>query len=317
MKNVFLINPTAGKAAARKKLIANIEAYVAEHADTCQTCYTTCKSDGTRIARELAQSGEQLRIFSCGGDGSAFDVLNGIIGYDNVVLGVMPAGTGNDFLKSFTQNQHFFDLEDQINGTECRLDIIRAGDFVCLNQATMGFDAQVGANKDKFSRLPLIGGQFAYILSVLYCFLSAVKNRMTVQVDDNTPVEKEFLFAVAANGRFYGGGFQSAPLALVEDGLLDCMTIDTVSRLRILSLLGKYTRGEHVDLPICNYRRGKTMRVIAHKDTIVNLDGEILPARDVRFEIVPRAVRFSLPRGSGLPNEPSVCVNEKEPATVQ
>ena len=85
--------------------------------------------------------------------------------------------------------------------------------------------------------------------------------------------------------------------------MLDCMTIDTVSRLRILSLLGKYTRGEHLDLPICNYRRGKTMRVIAHKDTIVNLDGEILPARDVRFEIVPRAVRFGFlsPGGAACP----------------
>ena len=301
MKNVFIINPTSGKNRHRQKRIKAIEAYAEKNPDACQICYTTCKGDGTRIARSFAESGEDVRIFACGGDGSTFDVLNGIYGYQNVVLGVFPAGTGNDFLKIFSNNEHFYNLEDQLAGTECVLDAIRAGEYVCINQATMGLDAHVAANKDKFSRLPLIGGQLAYVLSLLYCFFSAIKNRMTVQIDDQDPIENDFLFAVAANGRFYGGGFQSAPLALPNDGMLDCMTIDSVSRLKIISLLGKYTRGEHIGLSFCTYQNGKKMRVVSQKDTIVNLDGEIFPAKEVSFEVIPKGVRFSLPRGSALP----------------
>ncbi len=302
MKHIFIINPKAGKASSVKKLTLAIETAFANRPDDYEICVTQCRGDGTHIARQFAQTGEELRMYACGGDGSCCDVLNGIAGYSNVALGVIPCGTGNDFLKYFEEATHFSNLEDQLQGTECVLDAIRAGERYCLNQATMGLDAQVCAHKDKFSRLPLINGQFAYVLSLLYCFFSAIKNHLTVQVDHNPPVENDFLFAIAANGRFYGGGFQSAPKALADDGLLECITIDTVSRGRILTLLKKYSNGQHLDFPICTYTRGKTMTVVSDKQTIVNLDGEVYPATRVTFEILPRFVRFILPKGARLPN---------------
>jgi YegS/Rv2252/BmrU family lipid kinase len=302
MRNIFIINPKAGKRSSVKKLTAMIDGYFQNHPqEDYEIHITECKGGGTEIARNLAKSGEPMRIFACGGDGSNYDVLNGIAGFDNVLMGIIPCGTGNDFLKYFENKEHFSVLEDQMAGCECRLDVIRAGELYCLNQASMGLDAQVCAHKDKFSRLPMINGQLAYILALLYCFFSAIQNRFTVKIDDNPAVEKDFLLAVAANGRFYGGGFQSAPLAQADDGLLECMTIDTVSRFRILSLLQKYTKGKHITLPICTYLRGKSMTVQSDKEVYLNLDGEVFPAKEVTLEVMPKFVRFILPKGSNLP----------------
>ena len=86
-----------------------------------------------------------------------------------------------------------------------------------------------------------------------------------------------------------------------------------MSRLRIISLLKKYTRGDHVNLPICSYSRGKKITVTADKETPVNLDGEVIYAKKIVFEVLPRFVRFLLPKGC-FPK--GTAVTEKQPATV-
>lgn len=313
MKHVFIINPKAGKGSSVKKLTEAIRQCFTNRSDPYEIYTTECAGDGTRAARAFAQTGEPLRVFACGGDGSAFEVLNGVAGYENVTMGVIPCGTGNDFLKYFEGSEHFASVADQVNGSVCLLDAIKAGDRYCMNQASMGMDAQVCVHKDKFSRLPLVGGKLAYVLSLFYCFFSAIQNHLTVQVDDDPPREDDFLFAVAANGRYYGGGFMSAPLALADDGMLDCMTVDTVRRLRIVSLLRKYTKGEHLSYDFCRYKKGKRLTVTADKDTPVNLDGEVIFTRGITFEVVPRFVRFLLPQGSSLP-QGKQTIHAKEPA---
>lgn len=312
MKNIFILNPHAGKKGHVQKLEKEIHSYFQTHGGNYEICYTHHAGEGKEIAQTHAEKGEPLRIFACGGDGSTFDVLNGIIGYPNAVLGVLPCGTGNDFLKCF-ENAHLFScLDAQMNGETVRMDAIKAGDAYCLNQASMGLDAKVCAHKDKFRRLPFVGGKLAYTLALLYCFFTALKNQFTVQVDNNPPASGEFLFSIAANGRYYGGGYMSAPKALVDDGLLDCVTITPVSRLRILSLLKKYTRGEHLELPICTFTRGKKLRVTCPHDAPVNLDGEVIWGKEITFEIVPHAVAFSLPQGVDMPSAKTA----KEPAVT-
>ena len=301
MKNVFIINPKAGKRSSAERLTQQIEQICGQNGIPYEICVTQKKGEGTEIARRFAQSGEEVRVFACGGDGSAFDVLNGIAGYENAAMGIIPCGTGNDFLKYFETTAPFSSVEAQLDGIEYRLDVIRCGERYCLNQASMGLDAQVCAHKDKFNRLPFVGGQLAYVLALLYCFFSAIKNRFTVQIDQHPEIEGDFLLAVAANGRFYGGGFESAPLARTDDGLLECMAVQSVSRLRILSLLKKYEKGQHLNLPICHYRQGKVMRVASRKPTVVNLDGEVFDGTQAKFEILPAFVRFVLPKGCSVP----------------
>ncbi len=312
MKNIFILNPKAGKKGLAQKLEKEIVSYFETHGGDYEICYTHKGGEGKAIAKAHAEKGEPVRIFACGGDGSTFDVLNGMIGYPNAVLGVLPCGTGNDFLKYFENSGLFSCLDAQMAGKTVTIDAIQAGDAYCLNQASMGLDAKVCEHKDKFRRLPFVGGKLAYTLALLFCFFTALKNQFTVQVDNNQPLSGEFLFSIAANGRYYGGGYMSAPKALADDGLLDCITITPVSRLRILSLLNQYTRGEHLDLPICTFTRGKTLKVTCPKEAPVNLDGEVVFKKEITFEIVPHAVAFSLPKGVVMPSAKTT----KEPVTV-
>ena len=298
MKHIFIINPQAGKSSSFRALKKQIEdCFAACPQEDYEICLTHHAGEGTEIARRFAQSGEEVRVHACGGDGSAFDVLNGIMGFPNAAMGVIPRGTGNDFLKIFNNQELFAQLDSQLSGEVVLLDAILAGDKYCLNQASMGLDAQVCAHKDKFRRWPLVGGQVAYVLALLYCFFSAIRNRFTVTVDHKPVAQGDYLLAVAANGRFYGGGFQSAPTAMPNDGEMECMTIKSVSRFRILSLLKKYSKGKHVGLPICQYGRGKTMTVCSQKPTVYNLDGEVFYAQEITFQMVPDAVRFVVPKG--------------------
>ncbi len=312
MKNVFILNPKAGKKGQAQKLEQTIVSYFKTHGGDYEICHTHAQGEGKTIAKTHAEKGDPVRIFACGGDGSTFDVLNGMIEYPNAVLGVLPCGTGNDFSKYFENANLFSCLDAQMAGQTVTIDAIRAGDAYCLNQASMGLDAKVCEHKDKFRRLPFVGGQLAYTLALVYCFFTAIQNEFTVQVDEAKPLHGKFLFSIAANGRYYGGGYMSAPQALADDGLLDCVTITPVSRLRILSLLKKYTRGEHLHMPICTFTRGKSLTVTCPKEAPVNLDGEVIFKKEITFEIQPGAVRFSLPKGVMMPSKKE----EKEPAVT-
>lgn len=101
MKHVFIINPTAGKSDSRQKIYDMAEKLRQEHGLEVQCLLTKKQGHATEIARRLCQSGEELRFYACGGDGTVNEVANGIIGYDNAAMTVIPVGTGNDFLKNF------------------------------------------------------------------------------------------------------------------------------------------------------------------------------------------------------------------------
>lgn len=295
MQNLFIINPNAGKQRHIKRLIDNIECFFADKNETYEIIVTEDCEHSTAIAREYAQKGQEMRIFACGGDGTVCNVFNGVAGYKNVILGAIPCGTGNDFMKSFGDSTAFSDLNKQLNGSVVEIDAIKVGKYYALNQASMGLDALVCYHKSKFSRLPLIKGKMAYVLSLIYCFFTGIKNHFTITIGDTHKEEGEFLFAIGANGRYCGGGFMSAPEALVSDGILDCLSIKSVSRLRILSLLSKYSKGKHLGLDICTYQKAEKITVKANKPTPVNIDGEVIFAEEITFEVLPKFVRFNVP----------------------
>ena len=94
-----------------------------------------------------------------------------LAGYPNVQLGVIPKGTGNDFLKTFGDVSPFFDIEKQMKGSVVKIDAIKAGDYYALNQASMGMDAAVCYHKSRLGRIPFVKGQGAYVIALLYTFL--------------------------------------------------------------------------------------------------------------------------------------------------
>ncbi len=292
MKNYFIVNPTSGNKTALK----TIKNLIGDNDFDYEIIETEYQHHAINIVKNIAQKGEECRVFACGGDGSLFDVVNGAVGYDNVEVGIIPCGTGNDYIKYYGNKKDFLTNDYLFNGEAIDIDLIRFQDKYCVNIASIGMDAYVCQQKERLKFLSKISGKLAYIVALLITFLFHMSAKFKVKIDDEDFFERELMFIVAANGRYYGGSFNPTPNAIVNDGFIDAMTINKVSRLDVLSLIGKYQKGKHITLEdLCTIKRAKRVEVISEKTIPVNLDGELFDSNTAVFEMVESAVKFVIP----------------------
>lgn len=298
MKHVFIINPAAGKGKAESMIRPEVEKAAKERNIDYEIVVTKSSDDAKQKCKTLAQSGEHIRIYACGGDGTVCDVVNAIYGYDNIEFAVIPLGSGNDFTRFFGSREAFTDIAGQLEGTAVKIDAIKCGDFIAVNQCSMGFDAEVCIKQGTFKKMPVFTGETAYMAALVNCLFSKRSSHLRITIDDKDVYDGNFIFAYCGNGRFYGGGFQPGPYALPDDGYLDFSIIREMKFFKFLSKIGEYKEGKHYPWPETTYVRGKKMVVRADKESAVNLDGECKTAVECTFEIIENAFNFVIPSGS-------------------
>ena len=297
MKYVFVINPTAGKGKVQVTFAEAVNEYFNKNGEEYEIFYTSKQGEAMEYSRKLAESGEDLRIYACGGEGTAFEVLNGIYDYDNVSLGVVPCGSANDYISYYYDKALFLDVPSLVDGEELEVDLIKSGDRYALNSCSIGMDAMVASHMSKFKKWPLVSGKMAYVLALIYTFFSKMGVNLKIKIDDGEKViEQKALFAVVANAPYYGGGFYPTPSAEPFDGKLDYSVISVVSRPKILSLLDEYRAGTHVELDICKIGNCRKVEIVADKPAPINMDGEITYSDKVSFEIVKKGIKLILPK---------------------
>lgn len=295
MRYVFIINPTAGKGKGPESLPPMIKKAFENREEDYKIIITENAGDAEVAAKREAETGDEVCIFACGGEGTCFETVNGIIGFDNVTLGVIPCGSANDFLKFFGGKDEFLNIENQIGGGDISLDLIKANDFYSINQCSVGMDAMVADDMKLFKKLPLVSGPMAYNMAVVKTFLRKLGISIRIKIDDKYLGLKRCLFAVCANGPVYGGGYISAPEADPRDGKLEFLLVDRISRFRVPSFLKVYSSGMQHKKKYVTMGKCETMEIEADKPISVNLDGEIFHSKTVRFEIVKNAIKFRLP----------------------
>ncbi len=311
MEHLFIINPAAGKADKSKELIEKINSAKTE--DKVTVKITNKPGEATDIVKKhLSEAEDFVRVYACGGDGTANEVLRGVVGFDNCALGVIPMGSGNDFVRSFEGNtkDDFMNIEAMMNGDVTAIDVMECQGRYSMNNMSVGFDAAVAKNVDKFKRLPLVSGSLAYKISIVYCLFTKRKHRYRMIADGKEYVSKDdkTLLAVAGNGKYYGGGIKATPLAQFSDGKIEFMHIKTISLLRFIFLVGTYTRGEHIDnpkFPFVKHTKCESITFESDEDIDVGFDGEIISLKNPTIRILPGAIRIVVPK-----------VKEKEFATA-
>lgn len=293
MKNVFIINPNAGKGEVQKELISELKERGIEYYET------TYSGEGTEIAKRLAQKGEPVRIFSCGGEGTNYEVINGIVDYKNASLGVVPCGSGNDFLKFFGDITSFRDLDAQLSGKLCYVDLIKVSadgkTYYGINSCSAGMDAMVCENADKFKKIRGVSGKMAYMLGVVQTFFLPFGKKIDFVIDGKEYRDIPSLFAVCANAPYYGGGYKCAPDANPSDNSLNYSIISTRSRFKTLTILGKYRKGTHTQLSYCLSGECSNMIYKSNAPVAFNIDGEVYHFSEVDCEIVKNALALSVP----------------------
>ncbi|MDR0314766.1 MAG: YegS/Rv2252/BmrU family lipid kinase [Oscillospiraceae bacterium] len=303
MKHIFVVNPMAGKGSVMDKIPQIEQACKANDLDY-EIYFTQKVYDGIDYCKKRCQelNGEQARFYACGGDGTVFEVVNGIMGYEGAQFAVIPLGSGNDFIKLFGSQEDFLNVNAQLAGRAIDIDVIKCGERYAVNQCSMGLDGEICAKQASFKKIPGITGEASYIASLIYCFFRKIKSVFTIQIDDNKPFTQTVLFAVAGNSRWYGGGFKAAPFALPDDGLLDFVVVEkNMNRLKLLPLINVYKNGNHINNPKipATLTRGKKMTVHSDNLAAVNMDGECEYVNDATFEIIENGIKFVLPTTSG------------------
>ena len=271
------------------------------HGLECACMLTDRPGGATEMARKLAESGEEVRIYACGGDGTAGEVANGIAGFPNAAMSVIPIGTGNDFLKNFGADaEKFQDAENLWDGEVQPLDLIDCNGRLCLTIACNGLDARVAEDVHRYGKSPALSGKGSYIASVAVNFLgSAISRRWTVSLDGGKAVTDDFTLVALCNGRYYGGGFFPVPEARMNDGVLHALIIRKVTRPEFLRLIGPYSKGKHRELPprLVQVFPAKEIRITAEEDIVTCLDGECFHSREVVLRMADKRVNFFGPKG--------------------
>jgi len=303
MKHLFIINPVAGKGKALE-YIPKIKDFFSRRQDDMYFIETTEKPGHAVDLVKQYVSKDTYRVYSVGGDGTLNEVLNGIAGSDSS-LAVIPAGSGNDFVKSLVNYSPLYLsqkdeaksvlLEKLAHGQEKLADIGRINDRYFINISSIGFDAEVVYNTNRIKKLPLVTGIFAYILGVFSTLISYSKNILRISIDNNS-IETDTLLVAVANGRYYGGGMQPAPAASIYDGIFDICLIKGVGRLRILKFFPKFIKGRHSDVKEVSFHRSKQVKIYSNHKVALNVDGEVsMVDGEIDFEIIPGGIKVVIP----------------------
>lgn len=298
MKHLFIINPAAGKYDKTGEFTQIIRSVCDKRCLAYEILVSRAPGDCTRIAHAAAATGDPVRIYACGGDGTLNEVVNGVVGYRNAAITHFPGGSGNDFIRIFNEPMAFKDLNRLMDCEIAELDLIRCQrEHYSLNVCSVGLDARIGTDVGKYKRLPLVSGSSAYLLSTGVNLIKGLYRHYVLDIDGKV-VDGEQTMIVVANGRWYGGGFYAVPVAQPDDGLLDVLVVKRVSRLTVANVIGKFKAGQFEQLPeyITHYRC-KKLTVRCDDRSEINLDGELRMGREISFELVPRAIRFFYPRG--------------------
>lgn len=302
MTFVFIINPLAGKRNPTDWLQSRIAAAFADCPECCEVYITEQAGGATGLVRrrcEARRDGEELCFVGCGGDGTVAEVAEGIVGYDFACMGVVPCGTGNDFVKNYPQCD-FTDITAQRGGAATSIDLIRCNGRLAVNICNAGLDANVARDITIFKRLPLMGGSVAYLVSLCKNFFGRrLGEQAVVYCDGVADPRCELMLLVIANGKYYGGSFTGAPEASVNDGLLDLSIVPRLTRPKILSVLPRYQKGMHTTDPelteIVSYRKCRHVRVEYDRPVTLCLDGETTTVSVIDAEVAAGALRLWLP----------------------
>jgi YegS/Rv2252/BmrU family lipid kinase len=257
---------------------------------------TTGVGAGTELSARAVRDGWPL-IVAVGGDGTANEVVNGVMGASGAakaVVGIIPTGRGRDVCRNLgiARDPHVA-AQRAVAGEETAVDVgaveLRDGRRrYFINAAGIGFDAAVAACAQG-GRAP---GTLGYLLAVFKSLRRYRPYPLNVSRDDEPPAPRRVAAVVVANGAYYGGGMKIAPAADPTDGRLEIVILGDLGRLELLRWLPTVYSGRHLRSPKISAQSGRTITLSSIGSLPAHVDGEPLPAAPVRVRIHPRGLRL-------------------------
>lgn len=299
-QSLIILNPAAGRGLAGQAR-PELERTLRDAGIEYTLVTTHARGGATELAWQGIERGYR-RIVAVGGDGTINEVVNGIKGAERSLgirarLGIIPAGTGSDFIKSLdgiTPGDIRAAVQRLAAGRTRLIDVGRVqiddslAERYFVNALEVGFDAQVAIES---YQITWARGIAVYLIAMIRALANYKAHPMTVSFDGRR-IHRRLLLATIANGRCQGGGFWFTPEAQVDDGLLDLCLIDNLRLDQIIRHLPKLMEGTHTQLRQVTIARGRNIQVESATPIPVATDGEVLApaARRVVAEVLPAAL---------------------------
>ena len=301
MNYIFILNPAAGKNRKALSMIPEIQKYCDRRGLEYRIHISKSGREITEFVRRTAADGGNYRFYAFGGDGTLNNVANGCIGMENCEVGVIPMGTGNDFIKNFsTDGKNFFDIEKQITSESVKIDAIKYNENYCINICNMGFDANTAMDMPAFKKLPMVSNKMAYNLAIGYNVVKKLGRYMEIYCDDRLLYKGDTLMCAVSNGTACGGGFKVTPRAVTNDGLIDVNVTTPPKRVKLPLFVKNFSNGTQYEDPAMkkyiHYAQCKKVTVKAAKPFALVNDGYAEYLQEVSFEIVPASINFIIPK---------------------
>lgn len=299
-RTLLILNPRSRSGATGRHADALV-ALLREALGPIEVERTRAPRDAERIAREAVRAGVD-RLVVGGGDGTLSEVASGLLGAglgSYARIGVLPLGTGGDFLRTLGVPR---DLRSAVaclrEGKPLPLDAGRAS-FVdhsgrratsyFVNSASFGISGHVCALVNRSSKV--LGGRAAFLLGSLRAIARHRSEPVALRVDGALVHAGPLVLAAAANGRYFGGGMLIAPHARNDDGALDVVAIAGLGRAALLRKLPLLYRGTHLGDPAVRSWSGRSVEAEPLAGAVpIELDGEPLGRLPARFEVLPGAL---------------------------
>jgi diacylglycerol kinase (ATP) len=286
----FVVNPAAacGKCAKQAKILKEL---CQDRNLDFEMTYTEKPNDATEIAR--AATANFKYIIAVGGDGTIYETVNGLMD-GRSVFGVVPIGSGNDFIRPLNIPLKMTDaLDTIIKGNTAKIDIGKAGEKYFSNGLGVGFDAWAVEHSKHITKLR---GSAIYLYAVLKTIYNYQSPEMKLKYNDVERGEKIFMLT-AGNGISLGGGFKLTPNAIMDDGLLDLNIVSDLTKLQIYQNLLSVYSGTHTKMPQVSTARTTNLSVESEQGFAVHLDGELmsLEMNSLNISIIPKALDVIVP----------------------
>lgn len=321
-KFIFIVNPMAGKNNSAVNFITEIKAFINAFDIDGEIYITKCVDDACNFVKKYCENIKvPTRFYACGGDGTLNEVINGAAGCPLASVGILPLGSGNDYIKSLGNKESFLNLEAQIKGEKVKVDLIKIGDRYVINMCNIGFDATVAHNYTKFKAMPGVSGKMAYTMSVFYCLVNKTSSKMKLIVDDKKVIANDFLLCSVSKGIYCGGQYKTSPASDVSDGFIDICAIKKISRPQFLKFFNLYKKGEHVSNPdladLVYYFKCKKLTIESDELIPMSLDGNAdFLHKSVTFEVMPKALDIILPAQAVRDDDKKTAANKAAAALI-
>ena len=281
----IICNPTSGNGTG-KQVSHRVMAHLQELDTGCVYHETSRPLEAIELAQRSVDDGAKT-VIVIGGDGTLHEAAQSLAG-TGIALGIIPAGTGNDFIKTVHIPKDPLQALDLIlNGSPRAVDTVRINDRLFLNECGCGFDVMVLDHAENAKKH--VKGILPYLYGVLKTICRFKDISISYSLDDGAWPRAGILVLAVGNGRFIGGGIPIAPNAVPDDGLLDVLVVSGMSRPRMLSALPGLLSGRIQTFPETVHHYARRLHLEGNALRI-NIDGEIITMDQADIEIIPSSL---------------------------